>query len=93
MVLLDLLLKVLLPICEVLERIFHAVFLVQTLDPPAILATDIASDRVENTLVPIHSRDLALLLQLEEEVNRVRLDLTKSHTGVHLQLTSSIEEM
>ena len=80
-VLLDLLLKVFLSLRQVLKRFLQAFLLVQTLNSPTILAADIAGNRVEDPLVPIHTCDLSLLLQLEKEVDCMCLHLSERHTA------------
>ena len=60
----DLLQKVFLSVSKLAESLRHAIHLVLTLDTLPVLATDIASDGIEDPLEPVVSGDLALPFDL-----------------------------
>lgn len=62
---------------ECLEGLGHALALLLPLQPLAVLAANIASDGVEDALVPVVSRDPAELFEFEQVLNGVGFNLSE----------------
>jgi hypothetical protein len=74
---LDLLLIAHLALAERLESVKHGITFLLALKPLAVLAADITSNRIEDTLIPVVTSDLAKLLEFEQVVDGMSLDFSE----------------
>jgi hypothetical protein len=81
MIAVDLLLKVLLALCQVLQCAMHALHLLLTLESLAMLAANVTGNSIENALESITPSYLSVFLELQEEKDRMCLYFLEGQTA------------